>query len=139
MSDANGNLGETLNHISANRTLIAKKLTVEEVMKPEVVHGLQTIEQVFNYYQPRLHFRFEDPEGLARSEELRFKTIDDFSCSSITRQSRFLTHQLEKKKIYLKLARQLKTNQPLRDVLTDKNKRKAFETMLKAMMEDLKK
>lgn len=139
MSDANGNLAETLNHISANRTLIAKKLTVDEVLKPEVVHGLQTVEQVFNHYQPILHFRFEDAGGLIRSEELRFKTVDDFSCSSITRQSRFLTCQLEKKKIYLKLAGQLKTNQPLRDILADKNKRKAFEAMLKTMMEDLKK
>ncbi|HTG57393.1 MAG TPA: hypothetical protein VL943_14045, partial [Niabella sp.] len=112
---------------------------VEEVLRPEVVHGLQTVEQVFNYYRPRLHFRFEDAAGFTRSEELRFMAVDDFSCSSITGQSRFLTHQLEKKKIYLKLAGQLKTNQPLRDVLADKNKRKAFEAMLKAVMEDLKK
>lgn len=139
MSDTNGNVAETLNHISANRTLIAKKLTLEEALRPEVVHGLQTVEQVFNHYQPTLHFRFEDAEGLTRSEELKFKTVDDFSCSSITRQSRFLTHQLEKKKIYLKLAGQLKTNQSLRDTLNDVNKRKAFEAMLKAMMEDLKK
>ncbi|MGE9312450.1 type VI secretion system contractile sheath small subunit [Niabella sp. CJ426] len=139
MSDTNGNLAETLNHISANRTLIAKKLTLEEALSPEVVHGLQTVEQVFNHYQPTLHFGFDDAEGLTRSEELKFKTVDDFSCSSITRQSPFLNHQLEKKKIYLKLAGQLKTNQPLRDVLADKNKRKAFEAMLKAIMEDLKK
>lgn len=139
MSDANGNLGETLNHISANRTLIARKLTLDEALKPEVVHGLQTVEQVFKHYQPTLHFRFEDSEGFTRSEELKFKTVDDFSCSSISRQSQFLTHQLEKKKIYLKLAGQLKTNQSLRDSLTDVNKRKAFEAMLKAMIEDLKK
>lgn len=139
MSDANGNLGETLNHISANRTLIARKLTVEEVLRPEVVHGLQTVEQVFNHYQPALHFRFEDTAGFTRSEELRFKTVDDFSCSGITRQSPFLTSQLAKKKVYLKLAGQLKTNQSLREVLTDVNKRKAFEAILKAMTEDLKK
>ena len=139
MSDANGNLGETLNHISANRTLIAKKLTVEEVLRPEVVHGLQTVEQIFNHYQPTLHFRFEDAAGFTRSEELRFMAIEDFSCSSIIRQSPFLTHQLAKKRIYLKLAAQLKTNPSLREVLTDANKRNAFEAMLKAMTEDLKK
>lgn len=139
MSDANGNLGETLNHISANRTLIANKLTVEEVSRPEVVHGLQTVEQVFNHYQPTLHFRFEDAAGFTRSEELRFQTVDDFSCSSIIRQSPFLTRQLAKKRIYLKLAGQLKTNLSLREVLTDVNKRKDFEGVLRAMMEDLKK
>lgn len=139
MSDTNGNAGETLHHISANRTLIATKLTLGEVLKPEIEHGLQTVEQVFKRYQPTLHFRFEDPGGFNRSEELRFKTVDDFSCSSITRQSSFLTRQQAKKQIYLKLAGQLKTNQSLRNTLTDVNKRKAFEAMLKAMMGDLKK
>lgn len=139
MSDTNVNIGEALIHISANRTLIAKKLTAGEVVKPEVVHGLQTLDQVFEYYKPVLNFRFEDADGFTKSEELRFKTVEDFGLNNITRQSNFLNRQNTKKQIYLKLARQLKLSQSLKDMLADANKRKAFGTILKTMMDDLKK
>jgi predicted component of type VI protein secretion system len=139
MSDANGNLSETLSLISANRTLIAKKMTGGEALKPEVVHGLQTVEQVFDHYKPAINFRFEDAAGFTRYEELKFKTLDDFSLSNIAGQSHFLTQQTAKKKFYLKLAAQLKTNQLLRDVLANADKRRVFEAMVKSMIKDIKK
>ncbi|MCH5720980.1 hypothetical protein [Niabella hibiscisoli] len=98
MSDANAQAGETLNHISANRTLIAKKFTVGDVLKPEVVHGLQTVSQVFEHYRPALEFRFEDAGGFTHLEELKFKSVDDFSWSSINRHSHFLTRQTAKRR-----------------------------------------
>jgi predicted component of type VI protein secretion system len=139
MSDTNGNISETLNHISANRTLIAKKMTVDEVLKPEVVHGLKNVDQLFEHYKPVLNFRFEDAEGFTQLEELRFQSVDDFSCNNIVQQSDFLTRQVTKKNRYLKLAGQLKSNRSLREVLTDANKRKVFEVIVKEMMEELKK
>lgn len=139
MSETNGNTGETLHLISANRTLIAKKMTEGEVLKPEVVHGLQTVEQVIGHYRPAINFRFEDAAGFTRYEELHFKTLDDFRCSSITKQSDFLTQQAAKKQVYLKLAGQLKTNQLLREVLANTDKRKVFEAMVKEMINDIKK
>ena len=39
---------EAFGDIPQNRTLIAEKLTKDTPVKPEVVHGLQTVEQVFN-------------------------------------------------------------------------------------------
>ncbi len=139
MNDTKTYIGETLNQISANRTLIAKKFTINEVLKPEVVHGLQTVDQVFEHYRPAFEFRFEDAAGFTHLEELKFKAVDDFSWSNINRQSLFLTREMAKKKMYLKLAGLLKTNQSLIKVFADANKRNALGAMVEAMIEDLKK
>lgn len=139
MSLAKTHTGEALTDISANRTLIAKKFTTGEVMKPEVIHGLQTVEQVFNYYRPALNFRFGDPKGITWPEELKFSKLEDFALSSIIQQSDFLKRQVAKKQMCLKLAGRVKINQSLAQALTDVDKRRSFEKLIKTMMDDLRK
>ena len=45
---------EAFADIPQNRTLMAEKLTKDAPVKPEIVHGLQTVEQVFAHYKPNI-------------------------------------------------------------------------------------
>jgi hypothetical protein len=44
---------EAFADIPQNRVLIAEKLTATPSMKPEIVEGLTTIEQVFEHFKPK--------------------------------------------------------------------------------------
>ena len=59
---------EAFADIPQNRTLMAEKLTKDAPVKPEIVHGLQTVEQVFAHYKPDVSIDFEDAEGVTKKE-----------------------------------------------------------------------
>lgn len=133
-----GNISETFNAIAANRTLIACRLTGAEVVKPEIVQGLHTLAEVFDHYRPVLFFSFEDRKDIIRSEELTFRSVEDFSPDCLNRNSVFLKRKKIQIQTCLKLAALLKSNQELREALTDKKKREAFQVLVKTMIADLK-
>ena len=95
---------EAISEMSKNRTLFAEKFTQEISLKPEVVHGLQTVEDVFAHYQPAVQVAFETGEGLKRTETIRFQSVEDFSTEGITKQSGFLKQVNARRKEYLELA-----------------------------------
>ncbi len=45
-------VGEGFVEISPNKTLFIQKLTNDDPVTPEIVEGLQTVEQVFNHFKP---------------------------------------------------------------------------------------
>lgn len=57
--DANESIAE----IPSNRTLIVQKLTDEAPAAPESVYGLETIEDVFQRFEPTVDLRHVDAEG----------------------------------------------------------------------------
>lgn len=63
---------EAFADIPQNRTLMAEKLTKDAPVKPEVVHGLQTIDDVFNHYKPELNLDFEDADGGSKKGNAQF-------------------------------------------------------------------
>lgn len=90
---------EAFTDIPQNRTLMAEKLTKDAPVKPEVIHGLQTVEQVFEHYKPTLNVDFEDEAGRAMKETLRFGNLGDFGTKGITAQSEFLKENSGKRRI----------------------------------------
>ncbi|MFV0345390.1 MAG: hypothetical protein ACK5IQ_03965, partial [Bacteroidales bacterium] len=54
---------ESIADIPSNRTLLVQKLTDEAPVTPEAVYGLQTVEAVFDHFQPTVTFEHEDEEG----------------------------------------------------------------------------
>ncbi|ODT92257.1 MAG: hypothetical protein ABS85_10095 [Sphingobacteriales bacterium SCN 48-20] len=123
--------------IPQNRTLMAEKLTKDAPVKPEVVHGLQTIEQVFEHFKPEIGVDFEDASGQTRKESLSFNTLGDFGTKGITAQSAFLKDNAAKKEEYLKIIKQLKSNKILKTALADPEAKQALLDAINGMVADL--
>lgn len=129
---------EAFADIPQNRTLFAEKLTQDAPVKPQIVHGLQTIEQVFEHYKPEVSMDFEDAEGGSIKETLNFSNLGDFGIKGIINQSEFLKTNAGYKEEYLKIIKQLKTNKILKAALADPDAKKALLDVINSMMAELK-
>ncbi|MEO6539638.1 MAG: hypothetical protein ABIN74_01560 [Ferruginibacter sp.] len=128
---------EAFADIPQNRTLMAEKLTKDTPVKPEIVHGIQTVEQVFEHYKPDVTIDFEDAEGTTKKETLSFKNLGDFGIKGITEQSEFLKDNTSKKEEYLRIIKQLKSNKILKSALSDPDAKKALLDAIQAMIAEL--
>lgn len=128
---------EAFADIPQNRTLMAEKLTKDAPVKPEIVHGLQTVEQVFEHYKPDISIDFEDAEGVTKKETLSFKNLGDFGVKGITEQSEFLKDNASQKEEYLKIIKQLKSNKILKSALADPDAKKALLDAIQGMIAEL--
>lgn len=132
-SDAN----EAIQEIPQNRTLLVEKLTNDQPIKPVVVGGLKTVEEVFEHYKPQVEVDFENNEGVGRKENLKFSNLGDFGASGITRQSKFLKDLTTEKDQYVKIIKQLKTNKILKTALADPEAKQALMESLKALISEI--
>ena len=128
---------EAISEIPQNRTLIAQKLTTDAPIKPEMVEGLQTVEQVFEHYKPTTKISFEDAQGGSHAEELNFKNLGDFGIKGITAQSNFLNNLQVETEQYQKIIRQLKTNRILRAALEDPDAKEALLQSIDNLINEL--
>ena len=132
-SDAN----EAIQEIPQNRTLLVEKLTNDQPIKPVVVGGLKTVEEVFEHYDPQVQVDFEDNDGVGSKENLKFNNLGDFGAAGITRQSKFLKNLTTEKDQYIKIIKQLKTNKILKTALTDPEAKQALMESLKALISEI--
>ncbi|MBL7753334.1 MAG: hypothetical protein JNM44_02570 [Chitinophagaceae bacterium] len=130
---------EAFADIPQNRTLMAEKLTKDAPVKPEIVHDLQTIEQVFAHFKPNIDLEFEDADGVTRKENLSFSNLGDFGTKGITAQSEFLQDNASQKEEYYKIIKQLKSNKILKTALSDPEAKSSLLDALASMIEELKK
>ena len=128
---------EAFADIPQNRVLLAEKLTATTPVKPEIVEGLTTVEEVFGHFQPRVDMAFETEDGVTRRESLHFRTLGDFGIKGITAQSNFLNDLTMKKEQYQKIIKQLKTNKLLKQALADPAFKKSFLDSLHALITEL--
>lgn len=129
---------EAMADIAQNRTLMAEKLTKDPPVKPEIVHGLQTVEQVFENFKPQINVDFQDTDGVIKKELLCFKNLGDFGIKGITEQSPFLKDNTMQKDEYLRIMKQLKTNKILKSALADPDAKQALLDAISAMIAELK-
>src|SRR5437764_15432126 len=108
---------EAFADIPQNRVLLAEKLTADAPIKPEIVEGLTSIDQVFEHFKPAVAIEFETEEGSVRKEAISFQGLADFGIKGITSQSALLNELTLKKEQFLKITRQLKTNRLLKQAL----------------------
>jgi len=134
-SDAN----EAIQQIPQNRTLLVEKLTDNQPIKPEVVKGLKTVEDVFEHYKPEVGVNFENEEGVGKKETLKFNNLGDFGAKGITRQSKFLKDLNTEKDQYVKIIKQLKTNKILKAALTDADAKQALLESIRALITEIDK
>ncbi|MBX2934213.1 MAG: hypothetical protein KF825_08200 [Ferruginibacter sp.] len=128
---------EAFADIPQNRTLMAEKLTKDAPVKPEIVHGLQTVEQVFEHYKPNVSIDFEDTDGVTKKETLSFKNLGDFGVKGITEQSEFLKDNASQKEEYFRIIKQLKSNKILKSALADPEAKKALLDAIQGMVAEL--
>jgi len=132
-TDAN----EAIQEIPQNRTLFVEKLTQDQPIKPEVVTGLKTIDEVFEHYNPEVEVEFEDTDGVGRKENLSFKNLGDFGGKGITRQSSFLKDLDTEKDQYIKVAKQLKTNKILKAALENPEAKASLLEAMRALLTEI--
>ncbi len=133
-----GDANEALNEIPQNRTLIAGKLTPNAPVKPEVVEGLRTVEDVFEHFEPELKMPFEDKEGGTVNETLSFKNLGDFGKKGIIDNSVFLKELQIESDQYKKIIKQLKTNKILKSALQDPEAKEALVQTIDALINEIK-
>ena len=132
-TDAN----EAIQEIPQNRTLFVEKLTQDQAIKPEIVTGLKTIEEVFDHYRPEVEVAFEDAEGVEQKEALRFGDLGDFGAKGITQQSKFLKDLDTEKDQYVKAIKQLKSNKILKAALEDPDAKQALLESIRALLTEI--
>lgn len=137
-NEVKGDASEALNDIPQNRALIAGKLTPNAPVKPEVVEGLRTVEDVFEHYAPELKIPFEDKNGGTINENLKFKNLGDFGKKGIINNSVFLKELEIESDQYKKLIKQLKTNKILKAALEDSEAKKSLVDTIDALIDEIK-
>jgi len=130
---------EAIVEISHNRTLFAEKLTQQTPVKPEIVQGLTSVEDVFEHYKPTVNMLYRDAEGRTIPETLEFHNLGDFGIKGITAQSKFLNDLATEKEQYIRIMKHLKTNKILKAALSDPSAREALLGSIRQLLTDLKK
>ena len=128
---------EAFADIPKNRVLLAEKFTASTPIKPEIVEGLTSIEQVFEHFKPQVDVEFETEEGTQRKEIMHFKNLGDFGIKGITPQSSLLNNLTLKREQYQKIIRQLKTNKLLKQAMADKANKADLIAALNALVQEL--
>lgn len=133
--DANESIAE----IPSNRTLLVQKLTNEAPVNPELIEGLQTVEDVFENFKPKLELEFQDENGADVKESMEFKTLADFTSKSIKENSDFLSKLDIEKEQNDKMARQLGANRALKKALESPESRDAIIELLEDSIKEIEK
>jgi hypothetical protein len=136
-TEVQGEANEAISEIAQNRTLMVEKLTADPPVKPEIVDGLTSIDDVFQHYKPSIDVDFEDAEGNSREEKLSFKNLADFGIGGITAQSNFLKDLTSQKEQLLKITKQLKSNKLLRKALENKETKEAMLNAIYALTKEI--
>jgi hypothetical protein len=136
-TEVKGDASEAFADIPQNRTLMIEKLTDNDPIKPEIVEGLQTIDDVFNHFQPEKEVEFVNEQGATAKETLRFSGLQDFGAKGITNQSNFLQGLNNQKEQYDKFLKQVKTNKVLMNVLNDAELRQQYLNALNALIQEM--
>jgi len=128
---------EGIADIPMNKTLMLEKLTSDDPIKPQLVEGLKTIEEVFSHFKPNTEVEFQKEDGSSQSEKLNFTNLGEFGAKGITNQSTFLKDLELKKNEYAKVIKQLKSNKALKTVLENPETKTAFLQALQSMVQEI--
>jgi hypothetical protein len=129
--------GEGFIEISPNKTLFIQKLSYDDPLKPQIVEGLQTVDDVFNHFKPSCKVELDREDGSTINENFNFGSLSDFDLKNLINQSTFLTNTNLEHDAYLRIVKQLGTNKSLKNVIENAETKKAFINSLKALVSEL--
>lgn len=128
---------EAIVEFPQNRALLVEQLTDDPPARAKIVKDLRTMEDVFNYFQPKVNVEFEDLLGQTKKETLSFNEPRDFELAGLMKKSEFLKELGLLKESYEKIEKQLRTNKVLRDALSDPDTRNALIKSMQALLKEL--
>ncbi|GAB2556341.1 hypothetical protein [Spirosoma areae] len=131
------NVSESIVDIPQNKTLLIEKLTADPPIRPQVVEGLKTVNEVFAYFKPEQEVEFDTEDGSTISETLRFNSLADFSKQGIIAQSQYLQELNMTFEDFQKYVRQLKSNKILKTMLENPDGKAAYTAAIEAMIREL--
>lgn len=137
-SEVKGDASEAMSELPQNRTLMVEKLSKDPPIKPQVVEGLKSVDEVFEHFSPSVEMEFHDSEGGSGKEALHFKNLGDFGVKGITNQSEFLKNLTAQKEQNQKIIKQLKTNKLLQKALEKEEYKAALLNAINALIKELK-
>ncbi len=137
-NEVKGDANEAISDIPKNRTLITGKLTPNTPIKPEVVEGLRTIEDVFEHFDPQIKIGFEDKDGGIKHENQKFTNLGDFGKKGLINGSDFLKNLEVESDHYKKMIKQLKTNKILKTALQDPEAKQSIIDTINSLIEEVK-
>lgn len=129
---------EAISDIANNKTLLVQKLTVNDAVKPEIVEGLKTVEEVFEHFKPEQTVSFETKEGSVKEEEFHFNNLGDFGVKKVVESSPFLKDLNSDIEHYTKIAKQFKSNKVLQSIAANPEMNQAMIDALSALLVELK-
>ncbi len=135
--EVKGDANEAFAEIPQNRTLLCEKLTADDPIKPDIVEGLQTIDDVFEHFKPEIDVDFETSDGVEKKEKLTFSGLSDFGMKGITAQSDFLKDLTIEQEQYQKIIKQLKSNKLLRKTLENPDTKADLLSVMFALIKEL--
>ena len=123
-----------------NKTLYVDQFTDMAPIKPGEVFQPETMEDVFERYQPEKRgVQMLDLEGRPVRENFKFNAIKDFDDKELVRQSAYLSQQKETVESYKTIEQQLIKNKVLRRAFENEESRKHLVTALQALLAELEK
>ncbi len=128
---------ESIADIPSNRTLLIQKLTDEAPVTPETVYGLQTVEDVFERFEPTVTLEYKTEDGSDIKESITFKNLGDFDVKKIKENSEFLSRLDVEKEQNIKIARQLSSNRALLKALENPETRNAIIEALEESIREI--
>lgn len=131
------NANEAIQEIQENKTLLVSKLTTDDVVTPEIVKGLKTVDEVFKHFKPAVSVDHETAEGQTLKEEFAFDNIGDFTPKSLVQNSDFLKNLNLEQDQYNNITRQLRNNKVLNNMLSNPQAKAEFIEALRSVAAEL--
>ncbi len=123
-----------------NRTLYVEQFTDMAPVKPGEVFQPETMEDVFEHYQPeKRNVQMLDLEGRPVKENFKFNAIKDFDDKELIKHSAYLGQQKAAMDSYKTIEQQLIKNKVLRRAFEDEEGRKHLVVALQALLAELEK
>ena len=121
-----------------NKTLYVDQFTDMAPVKPGEVFQPETMEDVFEHYQPeKRNVQMLDLEGRPVKENFKFNAIKDFDDKELIKQSAYLGQQKAAMDSYKTIEQQMIKNKVLRRAFEDEESRKHLVVALQALLAEL--
>jgi hypothetical protein len=131
------NANEGIADIPQNKTLLVQKLTGNAPLRPEMVYNLQTVEDVFGHFKPKIDVQFENVDGSIKNETLSFHSLGDFGRNGLVNQSMVLQDLHLQINDFHQMIKQFKSNKILKAALTDQTAKAAYLSAIQSMIDEL--
>lgn len=123
-----------------NKTLYVDQFTDVAPVRPGEIFQPETMEDVFEYYQPeKRNVQMLDLDGKLVKENFKFNAIKDFDDKELVRQSAYLGQQKVAMESYKSIEQQLIKNKVLRRAFENEESRKHLVVALQALLAELEK